>query len=298
MKILYSFIVLLCSHYYLISQPFVDVIKLGYNIQPNYSVVDRNEKVSQTNSFLNLNIPLVQKSGDVFIINVEGIQAKYADDFDVITPENDFHSVALRLGFRKQWNDTWNTLFMLQNKLTGEFDDLEGDSYQIGGIGLVERKYNDDFSLRYGAYVNNEFFGIFIVPIIGIDWKINEKWYAFGNFPITGTLMGNFSPRFHAGIEYVGVVTSFRLGDEYNREYIHYVSTDPSLRADIYLTPRFVLQVNLGRSIGRFQRLYTEDDKIDLGISAFRFGDDRDQLNEEIGDGWIVQIQAVLRFDK
>jgi len=281
------------------SQPFVDVFKINYNYQPGFGFEEGDDgEVTFQNLEINLNVPIVLDNQDVILINAVGEQWTFEDRVDELTREDQLQSLTLRLGYRKNWSETWRTTLLLQSKLSGQLDDAESDMLQYGIIALMEQQQSEDFALRWGFYLNREFFGAFLVPIVGIDWRINEKWYAFGNFPITGTILRELSSTFQLGFHYLGLVTSYRLGDEHDRSYLHVASTDASLRADWYIKPKIVLQLNLGRTIGRYFRQYKDGETIGLGLSAFQLGDDRNQLNREIDDGWFAQVQLILRFQK
>ena len=61
-------------------------------------------------------------------------------------------------------------------------------------------------------------------------------------------------------------------------------------------TESMALQFELGYSIGRELESYQVDDKVDLGLSLFRFGDDREQLNVDPSDGFFFQLRYIYRY--
>jgi hypothetical protein len=44
--------------------------------------------------------------------------------------------------------------------------------------------------------------------------------------------------------------------------------------------------------------VYDEDDKITIGFPLTYIGDDREQLNTDIKDGWVYQFLLIYRFHK
>jgi hypothetical protein len=51
-----------------------------------------------------------------------------------------------------------------------------------------------------------------------------------------------------------------------------------------------------GVSLGRSFREYQTGDKIDFGLSLFRFGDDRVPLNRDFEDGAFGRVEVAYRY--
>ncbi len=95
----------------------------------------------------------------------------------------------------------------------------------------------------------------------------------------------------------------FGIGRSYN---VHYKNS-PTLYADLsslefagYLQfnafeESVLLRAKLGYSSNNYE-MYAEGDKMDLGVSAFSFGDDRTQLNPSLNGGVFLKFEAIYRF--
>ena len=286
------------------SQPFVNVVQLGYSFQPEYSLVDHPDEFNFTEWNAEVNFPLVLENQDVLLFNVAGRQVDIAGtqnpnfSSSQVFPSDPYQTLTGRIGYRKKLKEGLNATVLFQFRRSGSLRKGASKASQAGGIFLVETQKSEKYSLRYGAYYSQEFFGPLLVPIIGFDWKISERWYAYANLPITGTLDYKVSETFHSGFTYIGLVSSFKLPGGSEGTYIHNSSTDLTLYGDLYLSKNLVLRGKWGRSMGRFFREYNDNDKLGLMLSALRLGDDRQQLNPEIGDGWIAEIQLIFRVQK
>ena len=286
------------------AQPFVNVVQLGYSYQPGYSLVDHPDKFSFTELNLEFNLPVVLKNQDVLLFNLAARQVDLdgtdTESFPAsrVMPRDPYHTLTGRIGYRKSLGEGNSMTLLFQYRRSGSLADGVSNASQPGGVFLYEQRKSEILSIRYGAYYSREFFGPLLVPILGFDWKISDKWYAYANLPITGTLDYEVSNSFHTGFTYIGLVSSFQLPNTGTETYIHTASTDLTLYGDWYLTPNIVLQGKLGRSMGRFFRQYEADDKIGLMLSALRLRDKREQINPEIGDGWIVEIKLIFRVKK
>ena len=54
---------------------------------------------------------------------------------------------------------------------------------QIGGALIAAYKRKGKLTWKLGVYINNEYFGIFVMPLLGINWEIGKKDYLFGVLP-------------------------------------------------------------------------------------------------------------------
>ena len=285
-------------------QPFVNVAQIGYSIQPGYSLEERSEKARFLESNVELNFPVLLKNQDVILlnasrrtVNIEGLDAQNPSK-NAAFPGEPYETLTGRLGYRKQWTERIHSTLLVQYRRSGNLMEGVANASQWGGVAIMERKKSDRLSLRVGAYYNQEFFGPFLVPIIGFDYKLSDTWYAYANLPISGTIDHTLNPKFHLGLTYTGIVSSFQLSPAFSNTYIHTSSTDVTLYGEVYLSPQIVLQGKIGRAIGRYFRQYETGDEVKLMVSALGFGDDRLQLNQEVGDGWIAELRLIFRVWK
>ena len=56
-----------------------------------------------------------------------------------------------------------------------------------------------------------------------------------------------------------------------------------------------LLRAKFGYSSNNYE-VYDNHDTIDLGLTAFTFGDDRTQLNPDLNGGLFVRLEAIYRF--
>ncbi len=142
-----------------------------------------------------------------------------------------------------------------------------------------------------------EAFGFFTTPILGWYYlSPNKRFEMDMSLPISADVS------YKLGITTIGV-DYFGIGRSYN---VHYQNA-PTLYADLSslefasylqfntLEESVLLRAKLGYSSNNYE-VYTEGDKIDLGVSAFSFGDDRTQLNPSLIGGVFLKFEAIYRF--
>ncbi len=189
-------------------------------------------------------------------------------------PGDNLNWYLLQVGIQTQLNErtSWQILPLIRS---GVYQGADlGEGFQLGLLTIVNKRVKENLVLGYGIYTNYELFGLLVTPILAVDWEINDRWRLFGNFPMFTTLSYKLNDRWNAGLNYLGLVTSFQ-GDE---TYIERQSIDLSLFLEYYITSSIVAQVSAGYPFGRKFEEYAEGDKVDLSLSLLRFGEERELL--------------------
>ena len=150
---------------------------------------------------------------------------------------------------------------------------------------------------RFGEYASQEAFGLFTTPILGWYYlSPNKRFEMDMSLPISADVS------YKLGITTVGM-DYFGIGRSYK---VHYENL-PTLYADLSslefagylqfnaLEENVLLRAKLGYSSNNYE-MYAEGEKMDLGVSAFSFGDDRTQLNPSLNGGVFFKLETIYRF--
>jgi long-subunit fatty acid transport protein len=74
-------------------------------------------------------------------------------------------------------DDRWSAFGGLILRWAGESDADFGDALTYGGLGGANYVVNDNLTLGFGVIVATRLEDdTFVIPILSIDWKINERW--------------------------------------------------------------------------------------------------------------------------
>ncbi len=116
---------------------------------------------------------------------------------------------------------------------------------QYGGVLLASRVLNPSLTLRAGVYSNYDAFGWFVIPLLGIDWRIDAKHNLYGILPGVLTYEHKCSPHFHWGAAFRAYTSSYGVrGGDYRR-----LDENPlGLYGDIYFTRNLVMRLEGGWS--------------------------------------------------
>ena len=148
-------------------------------------------------------------------------------------------------------------------------------------------------------YASTEAFSIFTTPIFGLYYTSpNERLEINLSLPIATDINYRISKNTAIGFDYIGLGDSYKFMGENNLD--QYYTQNNSLEFSTYLqygifNKSVLLTFKSGYSTNKFE-VYSIDEKIDLALSSFRFGDHRTQLNTNLTSSIFFKIGAKYRF--
>jgi hypothetical protein len=207
------------------------------------------------------------------------------------------HGFILQTGFMKRFENGSGFQLLLAPRFMTDFENVNNKNWQFGGIALYEKRYNDNLLLRFGILYNQELFGPIITPLIDIDWRISDKWSIVGLVPIYVKVNYHVSDNTTVGFSHFGLTTTYRLGNPaYVNDYIERTSIDLSLFLRQRIAGNIHVEGRLGHTLNRKYAQYTEDQKLDLRLIIFNFGDERVQKNTDFQNGIIANIRLIYNL--
>ena len=244
------------------SQPFLDVVNAEYTNSIKEGVF-RRQNTGNRYGFLNagLTVPVLFKSdSSILVISPAFENWKVKTDNLADLPAG-ILSLKAAVGFIKPVSSKWTFSASIIPRWNGYNSQLlTKDNFQFGLAGLVSYKAGAGLVLKGGVYYNPEFFGTFIMPLIGIEWKINEYNNLFGVLPGSMTFEHKISARLFTGAFFKAITNSYQAGIDSNRSAKRFLRIDENqltFFADVYITKHIVLYIQAGHSVLRQFRLGT-----------------------------------------
>jgi hypothetical protein len=256
MRILYLQVcIIICSCYMnnLCAQPFVD----PFNIRYTYAFKGNDPKATPfTHIYLGSDLPVRFKNGTILLISpfYENWNIDSAGTKQYLPAVS---SVALPIGIIFPLNARWLLNVTAIARINSEGLQLN-NGLQIGGLTFASYKIKENQKLRLGIYVNNDFFGLFVMPLAGIDWKIDSKNYLFGILPGRLSYEHKLSDKFYAGATFRAITNSYRFK---NGNYLRIDDNRLSLYLDYYPAKKIVITLEPGYGIMRQLRMGVDRNK-------------------------------------
>lgn len=277
------------------SQDYVDLFRIGYGQTFNNNFENTNSSTSVKSFEAGLTLPVVINENQAFITG-----ADFSLNNLQLFPDSEYknlYSTNLKLGLASTWSEKWSSTIVLLPKIASDYKNITNDDFYFGGFALLKYKKNANLKYRFGIYATQEAYGLFTTPIIGFYYlSPNKRFEMDMSLPISADVSYKLGA-ITVGVDYFGIGRSFNL---------HYKNA-PTLYADLsslefagYLQfntfqESVLLRLKAGYASDNYE-VYTKGDKIDLGVSAFSFGDDRTQLNPSLNGGAFFKVEAIYRF--
>ena len=257
------------------SQPYVDPFQVRY-----MKAVENKKPVATpfTHLWAGSDLPIKLKGGAILLLS------PYYEQWSIDSAETKeiyptVHSVAFPAGLIMPFHESkWTLTVMPIVRWNGEKLFAE-NTFQYGGITLLGYQRKPQQKFRIGVYANAEFFGLFIIPLFGADWRIDDKNYLFGVLPGRLTFEHKINEKFYSGITFRAPTSSYRLS---NGQYIRLDDNQLSLFVEYYVAQHVCLTLEPGFGVFR---------KIRTGI------DNRDYITDvKWGDGPFIKLSAAYRI--
>mgnify|MGYP001125667489 FL=1 len=283
------------------AQNYVDVLHSEYTATPQNTFDSSNQTTDLQKININITTPIKLKNGNAILTGLvyDRVNTSF-DPGEKMTPVSSF---ILKMGMNIKHSDKWSTTFLLLPKLASTFTaTTTSEDFQFGGLVLAKKKKTENLSYKIGAYMNGDQFGPFLVPLFGFYYK-KKKLEMDVIVPSYAKINYSLSPKFTAGVNWRATVKSYNLqGPMVNLPavvkrpfYMHHLSNEIAAHIGYEPVKGVIVRGMAGVSLGRSFRVYENDDKIDFGLSLFRFGDDRVPLNTDFANGLFYRAELAYR---
>jgi len=293
----WSAIFLVCFLYTLglQAQDYVDLFRFGYGKTFSNNYEGTNSSTSVGNLELDLTYPIPISERNILITGLS-----FTSNSLELFPNSEttnLYSTLLKFGIATTFTDKWSSTVVLLPKLASDYEVIQADDLYIGGYGILKYRKKENLIYRFGAYGSTEAFGFFCTPIIGWYYlSPNEKFQMDMSLPISADInykLGIIS----VGMDYFGIGRSFNIRKPDSGDiYVDFSSLEFALYGQMgMLKESLLFKAKVGYASNDFE-VYEQGDKIDLGLSAFSFGDNRTQLNPNIQGSAFLKFEVLYRF--
>ncbi|MCP4312272.1 MAG: hypothetical protein GY790_13485 [Bacteroidetes bacterium] len=287
-------------------QETVDILSLSgrYGIPQEYTDAAYSGNTAEWGSINSLQAGFNVAEKTMIVFNINHFYFNVPGDPETVFPNVvanpvKINGIMLRAGIRQYFSEGRRIQVMVVPRLMSDFQNMDGSSFQFGGLASYLKKYHDDLSIGFGAIYNSELFGPYVVPFLDLNWKFAEKWRVKGLFPITLRVEYSINDNMITGLNHFGLITTYALGDDaYAGDYMERQSIDLSLFLRQRLAGNFFVEGMVGRALGRQYRQFAGDQKVDFAIPMVAFGDERVAKNDfgAFNDGLILTLKLIYNM--
>lgn len=230
----------------LLAQPYVDPFQVRYTS----GFRSKNAYATPfTHIWAGSDLPLRLKGNTYLLLSpyYEGWNIDSASQKEFVPG---VQSLALPLGLILPMNEKWSLNIMPILRTNGQ-QLFREKTLQFGGVAFATYAVNPTKKFRFGVYMNQEFFGLFVWPLLGTDWKLGKNDHLFALLPGRLTYEHRWSDRWYGGVTFRALTNSFRLD---NGNFVRVDDNQLSLYLDMYPSRKWCITLEPGYGIARKMR--------------------------------------------
>jgi hypothetical protein len=231
------------------AQPYLDAGQLFYSTSPGNP--GQPEKFEHFRAQANL--PKVfKKDSSIFLFNPVWDQRWVRESEQSASLQ--VRGLITWFNYIRNLGPKWQLQLSAIPRWMGESSNQFSDGFQMGGAFLFTRKIRPGLKYQFGLYYNKELFGNFFMPLLGIDWKINDRMNLFGILPGYLTYEHHVHKKISWGAAFRTFTSSYKLtpGNIPSLDdYLRVQDNQLGIYTDFYIAPKVVLNVEAGHTIMR-----------------------------------------------
>lgn len=204
------------------------------------------------------------------------------------------YSVSPTLGFSAMLSPKFNLTTLLIPFMNSDYKEIKGSDIRFGAVARGTYKVDDHLSWRAALGYRQQFYGPQYIVLVGMDWKVNDKWRIFGDLPSAATVSYGVNKKVNAGFNLTVQQTSYRLNNQ--DRYFEYNSVNPGLFAEYYVSKNWAIRGTAAYSLIRNMEIYNKHDKTDGFIDFYEMGNRVEPLNPEVAGGLTFKIGLSYRI--
>ncbi len=257
------------------AQPYVDLINFRYT----HAFKDKNANATPFNYlYIGSDLPLRFKNGTILLLSpfYENWNIDSAANKNFLPP---ISNIVLPVSIIFPLNDKFAFDVTAIPRISSEGLHFN-NSFQTGGLVFVAYKLKEQQKLSLGVYMNNHFYGVSVIPLVGVDWRINKTNYLFGLLPGRLTFEHKLNNALYTGATFRAITNSYRLN---NGRYLRIDDHQLALYLDYYPSKHLVVNIESGYGIFR---------KLREGV-----GHNKNYIRDyNWNDGMFIQLSASYRI--
>ena len=264
----------------IMAQPYLDIVNLKYTNSPQAGLINQNKNNIKIQYYgIGTNLPIQFKNKKDAVIFSPFFEA-WSSKISTNNRQN-YYSMALPVSLFKTIPYTKWSILLTGILRMNDSSLNKKTKMQVGGAFIISKKRNENLTWKLGLYINNELFGLFVMPLAGIDLKINGRNNLFGVLPGNLTYEHKINDHFYYGANFRALTNSYEKSNGYWR----IDENQLGLYLDTYLNKNLLLNIEAGHSLFR---------KIKTGVKRVS------KFDAEANDNLYVKIAFAyrVRFEK
>ncbi|UOE33535.1 DUF6268 family outer membrane beta-barrel protein [Hymenobacter monticola] len=197
------------------------------------------------------------------------------------------------LGYRQRLSARTELTALALPSLNSDLREVRGTDVTWGGVLRAAYRANARRAYRLTVGYRQQFYGPQYVLLLGLDWRLGERWRAFGDLPTTFNISYAAMPKVNVGFNLNGINTAYRLLN--NDQYFQYQQAHYGLFAETYLSAHWALRATAAYAGIRRLDVFDKDDQWPATIDYIGLGKAPTPLNPRLEKGLAFRLALSYR---
>ena len=249
-------------------------ISQAYAPKANFTLVNGQEQEAiEFNTLVNAKAPVVLSEKLIWYTNLTYSINELKSLETTATPSAAYRmqGIIVQTGLVIQLNEKTSIQALVAPRVLGEKLNVNNQTFQLGGIAMLERVRSEKLTMRFGVLYNQDKFGPFFVPLIYTDWKFGNGFFMKGLWPIYGKIGKQINPKLQMGISEFALITSYSLNQQAPTTYLERSSIDLAYFVRYQVVGNWHIEPRVGITMSRGYEQYSNNDKLAGKISVANF---------------------------
>lgn len=278
------------------AQGYIEGVNISYEHMPmKIETPNGDQKFSGNNLKIATSVPIfLTPNKSKYLIVGGNLEA-----FDFSGTHLDFevqrvYSISPTFGYSTMLSKSFNLTALLMPTMNSDYKDIKGSDIKFGAIVRGSWKVSDKLTWKAILGYRRQFYGPQYVALIGMDWKVNNRWQIYGDIPHSLTASYAVNTKVNTGFNLFVQNSTYRLKNQ--GRYFEYNTVNPGLFAEYYVSPKWAIRGTAAYTLIRNMEIYNKNDKADGFIDFYEMGDRPDPINPEVSSGLSFKIGLSFRI--
>lgn len=280
------------------AQNYIDIARFSYANTPLNNFENSLEQTEVEEFGLQLTFPIVLSEKTVILTGFSADRSRLKLDPD-FTDYTSLNKVRLQMGLNQVHSEKWMGTYVLLPSIASDFESVSKKDFQIGLLTLFTFKKRENLKYKIGFYTNTEKYGLLFAPLLGLYYlSPNQKFESTLLLPGQADFNYKLAKKTALGMNFDGMTSTYNLHESIyipKGQYAARSSNELYTYLQFQLGKSLVAKTKVGYAISRTYKVFNNDEKVDLSLGSFYFGDNRTSLNTNFEKGAIFKVELLYR---
>ncbi|OFX80049.1 MAG: hypothetical protein A2X12_10560 [Bacteroidetes bacterium GWE2_29_8] len=280
----------------ILGQSFVDILNLDYSFYTP-AHYENNKDIKLSSGKYKSEILLPVKISDNTMLLFNNVIQKTMFHYDGLhnNSQSALSLMYLFAGINSSLNKNkkWKYSLLGGANFYSDMKDINSKHFQYSFYSILSNERSKKLTLKYGVYFTKEPFKLFITPLIGLCWHINQNLNVFGELPLNMNIEYKIAKRSYANLEYKNTNGAYMLSGNDNRYFVRegdkfFGNNQLVISYNYHVKDKYNIKIGIGHTFYRFFETYNNNLEKDIISNIYQ--KTRDTFLINIGLSYRIRI--------